>query len=79
MLCKSLAYLSSVAGSTVTIVYAYKALKREVEKFSETPTVRNEFEYVLVRLARGDYNNATGIEQLMCDYKFYKAISKFHE
>jgi hypothetical protein len=79
MLKKTLSYLNFVAGSTVGLMYSYKEIKREVKKLAATTSVRNEFEYVLVRLARGDYNNANGFDQLKNDFKFYKTIKNFHQ
>jgi hypothetical protein len=79
MLKKLVNHVVFYAFSTLNLIYAYRALKREVVKLAETPKATNKFHYVAIRLARGDYNNVDGIETMTYDYKFYDIATKFHD
>jgi hypothetical protein len=79
MIKKSLATLNLVFGTTLTAIYLVEVIKFKIQKLADTETVYNERQYVLVKLARGDYNRPNGFETLKYDYKFYKTISRFHD
>lgn len=72
--------LSFYAFSTLNLIYAYRALKREVVKLAETEKAENKFHYVAIRLARGDYNKENGIafEQMRFDFKFNDVAAQYH-
>jgi hypothetical protein len=76
---KTLATLHLIAGTTLTTIAAYEVIKNKIRQIAEIETVRNEREYILVRLARGDYNKSGGFEMMKYDYRFFKIISNFHE
>jgi hypothetical protein len=65
--------------TTVNIIICVEFLRRRIKKLAETDTVTNEKHYVLVKLARGDYNDLNGPETMYYDYKFFKAIKTFKE
>jgi hypothetical protein len=64
--------------AALNLIYAYKALKREHEKFVETEKADNKFHYVAIRLMRGDYNNADALDTIKYDFKFYDVATQFH-
>lgn len=72
--------LSFYAFSTLNLIYAYRALKREVVKLAETDKANNKFHYVAIRLARGDYNtmDSDAFEQMKFDLKFYDQATQYH-
>lgn len=72
--------LSFYAFSTLNLIYAYRALKREVVKLAETDKADNKFHYVAIRLARGEYNtmDSDAFEQMKFDFKFYDQATQYH-
>jgi len=72
--------LTFYAFSTLNLLYAYRALKREFTKLAETDKADNKFHYVAIRLARGDYNtmDSTAFEQMKFDLKFYDQATQYH-
>ena len=74
-----LGYTAAVLSSLMTISYAWEYLKQRIDQFAQTETVSNAPKYVMVKLARGDYNNINGPETLVYDYKFFKTIQNFHK
>lgn len=72
--------LTFYAFSTLNLIYAYRALKREFVKLAETERADNKFHYVAIRLARGDYNamDSNAFEQMKFDFKFNDIASQYH-
>jgi hypothetical protein len=72
--------LSFYAFSTLNLIYAYRALKREYVKLAETEKAENKFHYVAIRLARGDYNSmdSNAFEQMKFDFRFNDIASQYH-
>lgn len=72
--------LTFYAFSTLNLLYAYRALRREFVKLAETDKADNKFHYVAIRLARGDYNtmDSSAFEQMRFDLKFYDQASQYH-
>jgi hypothetical protein len=79
MLRKILGSANFYLGTALSLMYATRELRYHIKKFGETETVYNERQYVMVRLARGDYNNSQMLSMMKTDYKFYKTISKFND
>ncbi len=72
--------LTFYAFSTLNLIYAYRALRREYKKLVETERANNKFHYVAIRLARGDYNSMdkNAFEQMKFDFKFNDIASQYH-
>lgn len=71
--------VSFYAFTTLNLIFAYRALKREFVKLAETDKADNKFHYVAIRLARGDYNTSdAGIDRMKYDLKFYDVATQFH-
>jgi hypothetical protein len=72
--------ISFYAFSTLNLIYAYRALKREFMKLAETERAENKFHYVAIRLARGDYNSmdSNAFEQMKFDFKFNDIAAQYH-
>jgi hypothetical protein len=79
MLARKLAIVNLFLTTTITTITVARFIKHEIDYIAETEQVCSARQYVLVRLARGDYNNLRGIETMRYDYKFYNIISHFHE
>jgi hypothetical protein len=75
MLKKLLGSVNFYAVASLNIMFAADHIKGRVRKLAKTETVHSAHEYVLVRLARGDYNNLSGLDTLKSDYKFYQIIT----
>jgi hypothetical protein len=63
---------------TVNVLFAADMIRRRVKELAETETVYSAREYVMVRAARGDYNDLN-FDRLKDDYKFFETIQKFQE
>jgi hypothetical protein len=63
-------YVVTVAN----IIVGVELIRDRIKKVAAAETVYSPFEYVAVKLARGDYMNVNGIEQIRTDYVFYKQI-----
>ena len=69
--------VSFYAFATLNLIYAYRALKREVTKLAETEKASNKFHYVAIKLARGHYN-VDNLEQMHYDFKFNDIAAQYH-
>jgi hypothetical protein len=76
MLRRTLGKTSFVLGATVSIMYSIEAMVHMRRRLAETEQVNSASEYVLVRLARGDYMNLDGPNTMINDFKFYKIITQ---
>jgi hypothetical protein len=76
MLRKTLLTLNILAVTTLNVMFAVRVVKEKLDEIAETETVGSEREYILVRFARGDYYNTNGLDTMVSDYQFYKAITK---
>jgi len=74
MLKKLVGNTTFFVSSALYLSYAYEEGKRRLEKLGETETVYNEYQYVAVRFARGDYRKENGFDQAINDFKFYRII-----
>ena len=63
----------------MNVVFATDEIKRRIKKLAETETAYSARQYVMIRAARGDYNNLKGFETIQYDYKFFDIVTKFNE
>jgi len=59
----------------VNIIVATDMIKDRIQKLADTEEVSSAKEYVLVKLARGDYRTVNDIKQIRYDYEFYNVIT----
>lgn len=72
---KLLGSVNFYAVATLNLMFAADHIKLRIRKFANTQTVNSAHEYVLVRLARGDYSNPSGLDTMKNDFKFYQIIT----
>lgn len=65
-----------ILGTALTAASVYETGKHYRRKLAETEIVSNERMFVLVKLARGDYNGPKPFENMKYDYRFFQVISK---
>jgi hypothetical protein len=71
--------ISFYAFTTLNLIYAYRALKREAVKLAETEKASNKWHYVAIRMARGEYNiSGEGLERIYYDFKFNDVAAQYH-
>lgn len=76
MIRKTLGDLYLLAGTVITVVAATEVIRDKMQRLAETEQVDSARDYVLVRLARGDYFKAGAVKAMKTDYDFYKIITK---
>lgn len=74
MLRKIMGTATFTLGSLITLYYQREEAKRILARIADKETVTNEYQYVLVCLARGRYNNDRCFEMMWQDFKFYRII-----
>lgn len=74
MLKWTLRNVSFYVVTLANIIIGVELIRDRMKKVADTDEVFSPFEYVAVKLARGDYMHVNGIEQIRTDYVFYKQI-----
>jgi hypothetical protein len=70
--------IAILANAALTLHYAYRVVKYEIEKLATTETVMSAPKYVMVKAARGHYKDCD-LNQILVDYRFFEQIKNFHE